>query len=72
MTKFHDPGSDLRVQILHSYNEKAVLALREMIEPIFNCTFMPVNYMSPALAAHTGATMCGVAFASMDTFKNIP
>jgi hypothetical protein len=23
-----------------------------MIALVFNCTFMPVNYMSPALAAH--------------------
>ena len=72
MTKFHKPGSDLRVQILHSYNPKAVTTLREMITPVFNCSFMPVNYMSPALAAHTGATMVGVAFASLDVFKDIP
>jgi DegV family protein with EDD domain len=72
MTKFHKPGSDLRVQVLHSYNEKAVLALREMIAPVFNCTFMPINYMSPALAAHTGPSMVGVAFASMDVFKDLP
>jgi DegV family protein with EDD domain len=72
MTRFHKPGSDLRVQVLHSYNEKAVQALREMIAPVFSCTFMPVNYMSPALAAHTGPTMVGVAFASMDVFKDIP
>lgn len=72
MTKFHAPGSELRVQLLHSYNHKAVVALREIIEPMFKCTFMPVNYMSAALAAHTGATMVGVAFASLDTFKDIP
>jgi DegV family protein with EDD domain len=72
MTKFHAPGSELRVQLLHSYNHKAVVALREIVEPMFKCTFLPVNYMSPALAAHTGATMVGVAFASLDTFKDIP
>jgi len=72
MLKYHKTGSDLRVQVLHSYNEKAVLALREMIAPVFNCNFMPINYMSPALAAHTGPTMVGVAFASMDVFKDVP
>jgi DegV family protein with EDD domain len=72
MTKFHKPGSDLRVQVLHSYNEKAVLALREMIAPVFNCTFMPINYMSPALAAHTGPTMVGVAFAAQEVFEGLP
>ncbi|MGC1379221.1 MAG: DegV family protein, partial [Anaerolineales bacterium] len=72
MLKFHASGSALRVQVLHAYNEKAVLALREMIAPVFNCTFMPIHYMSPVLAAHTGPTMVGVAFASMDVFKDIP
>lgn len=72
MQKYHKPGSHLRVQVLHAYNEKAVLALKDMIAPIFNCEFMPINYMSPALAAHTGPSMVGVAFASMDTFKDLP
>ena len=72
MLKYHKPGSALRVQVLHSYNEKAVHALREMIAPVFNCTFMPINYMSPALAAHTGPTMVGVAFAAMYIFKDLP
>jgi DegV family protein with EDD domain len=72
MLKFHAPGSALRVQVLHAYNEKAVLALQEMIAPIFNCTFMPIHYMSPVLAAHTGPSMVGVAFAPMDALKDIP
>jgi DegV family protein with EDD domain len=72
MLKFHKPGSELRVQVLHSYNDEAVHALREMIAPVFNCIFMPINYMSPALAAHTGPTMVGVAFASIETFKDLP
>jgi DegV family protein with EDD domain len=72
MTRFYKPGSALRVQVLHSYNEQAALALRELIAPIYNCTFMPINYMSPALAAHTGPTMVGVAFASLDVFKDVP
>jgi len=62
----------LCVQVLHSYNESGVQALREMIAPIFNCTFLPINYMSPALAAHTGPSMVGVAFASAEVFKDLP
>jgi DegV family protein with EDD domain len=72
MLKHHKPGSALRVQVLHSYNEKAVLALQDMIAPVFKCTFLPINYMSPALAAHTGPTMVGVAFAALDVFKDLP
>jgi DegV family protein with EDD domain len=72
MTKQHAPGTALRVQVLHSYNEKAVLALRDMIDPIFKCSWMPINYMSPALAAHTGPSMVGVAYAPLSTFDDIP
>jgi len=72
MQKYHKPGSELRVQVLHSYNEKAVMALREMIAPLFKCHFLPINYMSPALAAHTGPSMVGVAFAALDVFKDLP
>jgi DegV family protein with EDD domain len=72
MQKFQKPGSELRVQVLHSYNEKAVLALRDMIAPVFKCNFLPINYMSPALAAHTGPSMVGVAFAAQDVFKDLP
>lgn len=72
MTKIHKPGTALRVQVLHAYNEKAALALHDLIAGVFNCQFMPIHFMSPALAAHTGATMVGVAFASQDTFKDLP
>lgn len=72
MKSYHKPGSALRVQVLHSYNEKAVTALREMIAPVFNCMFLPINSMSPALAAHTGPTMVGVAFAAQEVFEGLP
>ncbi len=72
MLNHHKPGTVLRVQILHSYNEKAVQALHKLIDPVFKCTYMPINYMSPALAAHTGPTMVGVAFAAQSVFEDLP
>lgn len=72
MTKHHAPGTALRVQVLHSYNHKAAAALREKIEPLFQCTWLPLTYMSPVLAAHTGPSMAGVAFAPLETFADIP
>lgn len=72
MKKHHAPGTALRVQVLHAYNPPAVTKLREMIAPIFKCTFMPVGNMSPVLAAHTGPSMVGVAFAPLSTFEDIP
>jgi hypothetical protein len=43
-----------------------------LISPVFKCTWMPIHYMSPALAAHTGPTMVGVAFAAADVFEGLP
>jgi DegV family protein with EDD domain len=72
MLKHHKAGSALRVQVLHSYNHAGAEVLRGLIEPVFKCTWMPVHYMSPALAAHTGPSMVGVAFAAADVFDNLP
>ena len=71
MTKRHPRGSALRVQVLHAYNPPAVDRLRELIDPLFECTWMPTTSMSPVLAAHTGPSMAGVAFAPLDTFADI-
>lgn len=72
MTKRYAPGTALRVQVLHSLNPIAAAALHEKIAPLFKCDWMPVNCMSPVLAAHTGPSMAGIAFAPLDTFKDIP
>jgi DegV family protein with EDD domain len=72
MSKQHALGTALRVQVLHSYNHAAVEALTKKIAPLFDCTWMPVNYMSPALAAHTGPSMVGVAFAPLSVFNDLP
>ena len=65
-------GSQLRVQVFHSYNEPAARALRQMILAVFDCQFQPINYLSPVLAAHTGPTMVGVAFAPQAAFTQNP
>ncbi len=72
MKKQHAPGAALRVQVLTSYNPQAAATLREKIAPLFQCHWMPVNYMSPVLAAHTGPSMVGVAFAPLEVFRDIP
>lgn len=72
MQKQHVPGSALRVQVLHAYNPHAVAKLRDLIDPIFKCVWMPIQYLSPVLAAHTGPTMVGVAFAPQSIFDDLP
>jgi DegV family protein with EDD domain len=72
MKKFQAPGTALRVQVLHSYNPEAASRLIELIDPVFKCTWMPSMLMSPALAAHTGPSMVGVAFAPQAAFEGLP
>lgn len=72
MSKIHAPGTALRVQVLHASNESAALALRDLIAATFNCQLLPIHFMSPALAAHTGPSMVGVAFAPLDVFQGLP
>ena len=72
MKKTQAPGTALRVQVLHSYHPTAAARLKELIDPIFNCTWMPITYMSPVLSAHTGPSMVGVAFAPKSIFDDLP
>jgi DegV family protein with EDD domain len=72
MSKHHAPGSALRTQVLHALNPEAVQKLRDRVDSLFACTWMPTGFMSPALAAHTGPSMIGVAFAPQSVFDDLP
>jgi DegV family protein with EDD domain len=72
VTKHHAPGTALHVQVGHALNPEAVQKLRDQVDARFDCTWMPIGYMSPALAAHTGPSMIGVAFAPQSVFDNLP
>ncbi len=72
MTRHQPRGSALRVQVLHAFNPAAADRLHALIDPLFKCTWLPVAPMSPALAAHTGPSMAGVAFAPLEVFADIP
>lgn len=72
ITRQHPTGSSLRVQVLHSHNPEGASKLHEMVDKLFNCTWLPVGPMSLVLGAHTGPSMVGVAFAPAATFADIP
>ena len=72
ITRKHEPGSKLHVQVLHSMNPEAATALREQIDPLFDCTWLPVGPMSLVLGAHTGPSMVGVGFGPQEIFEDIP
>ena len=72
MTKQHEPGSALRVQVLHSFNPEGAALLRELVDQQFDCTWLPVDPMSLVLGAHTGPSMVGVAYGALSEFEDIP
>jgi DegV family protein with EDD domain len=61
----------LRVQLLHGQNMEGVEMLRQAISHRFECTFDRVNIISPALGAHTGPTIVGMAVGDPDAFAGL-
>ena len=72
MTKQHAEGSALRVQVLFSHYPEGAEMLRERIEQVFKCTWLPVGPISLVLGAHTGPTLVGVAYAAQSVFAGMP
>ncbi len=72
LTKQHEPGSALRVQVLHSFNPEGAAILRELVDQQFDCTWLPVEPMSLVLGAHTGPSMVGIAYGALSEFEDIP
>jgi len=68
----HDPGSKLHVQVLYSNNPEGANSLREQIDELFDCTWLPMGPMSLVLGAHTGPSMVGVGFGDQSIFDEIP
>lgn len=70
--KKHTPGSDLRVQVLHAFNPDGASMLKEQIDKIYKCDWLPMGPMSLVLGAHTGPSMVGVGFGPEAVFADIP
>jgi len=72
ITRRHAPGSALRAQVLHSNNPEGAAMLREQVDQLFECTWLPLGHLSLVLGAHTGPSMVGVAYASLEEFSELP
>jgi len=68
----HEPGSALRTQVLYSHNPEGASMLREQIDKLYKCTWLPMGPMSLVLGAHTGPSMVGVGFGPEAVFEDIP
>ena len=72
MLRKHESGSELKVQVLHSMNPEGASMLREEIDKVFKCSWLPIGPMSLVLGAHTGPSMVGVGYAALEVFEDIP
>ncbi len=57
----HAPGTPLRAQIVHAENEDGVAALTAALEARFPVQWLPTVDVAPALGAHTGVGLIGLA-----------
>ncbi|HAS04251.1 MAG TPA: hypothetical protein DCR71_00540 [Dehalococcoidia bacterium] len=71
MTKQHQSGSELRVQVMHTFNPDSAAVLRDMIDKAFKCTWLPTGSISVALGAHPGPSMIGVVYAPAAVLEEI-
>ncbi len=72
ITRHHPPGSALRMQVMHAHNPAGAAMLREYLDDLFRCTWLPVGPIAPVLGAHTGPSLVGVAYAPMAVFDDLP
>lgn len=68
----HPPGSALRLQVLHGHNPEGAAMLRERLEQLFDCTWLPTGPIAPVLGAHTGPGLVGVVYAPQAAFADLP
>ncbi len=71
VAKQYTPSSKLRVQVMHGDNEEGALQLREKLDGMFCCTWMPVSSIAPVLGAHTGPGLVGVVYAPQAAFAGL-
>lgn len=65
-------GTALRAQVMHAFNPDGAAILRESMNALFKCTWLPVGPIAPVLGAHTGPSLVGVAYARADDYPELP
>lgn len=72
ISEIYAPGTELRAQVMHTQNPSGAQMLREQVDKVFKCSWLPTGQLSLVLGAHTGGSMVGVAFAPAALFKELP
>jgi len=61
----------IRVQVVHTGNPEGAQSLKEKIDSVFKCDWLPTGQISYVLGAHTGPSMVGVGFAKASVFDDL-
>ena len=61
----------MRVQVVHTGNPEGAQLLKEKVNNVFNCEWLPTGQISFVLGAHTGPSMVGVGFAKASVFEGL-
>lgn len=71
ITRFYPEGSELRTQLLHGKNFEAIALLKEEMDKLFKCTWLPTMRVGPILGAHTGGSLAGMSIGSLALFNEV-
>jgi DegV family protein with EDD domain len=66
------PGTAMRFQIIHGDNARGAAMLRERLDQLFKCAWLPTGSVAPVLGAHTGPGLVGVVYALQSAFADMP
>lgn len=72
IAKMYAPGTELQVQVGHSGNPSGAERLKEAMDKVFKCDWMPDISIGPALGAHTGRGLVGVIYAAKSALPQMP
>lgn len=67
-----ETGTTLRAQIGHADNPEGAAMLKEAIDKLFQCEWLPECSISPVLGAHTGRGLVGLVFAPLQSYPDLP
>lgn len=71
LTQFYPEGSEVRAQLLHGKNFEALNRLKEEMEKMFKCTWVPTVRVGPILGAHTGGSLVGLCIAPLSMMAEV-
>jgi DegV family protein with EDD domain len=66
------PGSAVQTQVLHANNAEGAALLRDHLDRLLDCSWLPLGSISLVLGAHTGPSMVGVAYGPLEAFAAVP